>query len=97
MTQPPQQQPLMDKHQLADRLRVSVSLVEKRCAARTWPFHRVARSYRFTETDVAAILALVAEKPAPRATRAVGVRSAPESQGGGKKLRPRGRRLRIAT
>jgi hypothetical protein len=85
----------MDKRQLATRLNVSVSLVEKRCAARQWPFHRVARSYRFTEQDVAQILALVAEPPTARPARVrTKVRTTPVTEATRKRLRPRGHKLR---
>ena len=66
---------LLDKHGVADRLKVSPRLIEKKCAAREWPFVFVARKYRFTEEHVEQIVALLKEQTVPHVPKLMAARS----------------------
>lgn len=54
----------------ADRLGVSAVTVQQKCRAKEWPHRRIGRAYRFTEDDIASILALTAVVPATQAKAA---------------------------
>jgi len=66
---------LLDKHDVAARLKVSPRLVEKKCAKREWPFIFVARKYRFTEEHVEKIVALLKEQTVPHVPKLVARRA----------------------
>ncbi|WP_433701836.1 hypothetical protein [Nocardiopsis sp. CA-288880] len=66
---------LLDKHDVAARLKVSPRLVEKKCAKREWPFVFVARKYRFTKEHVEQIVALLKEETVPHVPHLVAARS----------------------
>ena len=54
----------------AERLGVSAVTVQQKCRTKEWPHRRIGRAYRFTEDDIAAILALTAVGPATKAKAA---------------------------
>jgi hypothetical protein len=66
---------LLDKHEVAKRLKVSHRLIENKCAAREWPFIFVARKYRFTEKHVEQIIGLLKEETVPHVPKLVARRS----------------------
>jgi len=57
-----------DVNQLARELGASAEWVRRQCRAGRFPHHRIARRLRFTDDDVAAILADLAVPAAPPVT-----------------------------
>lgn len=57
----------MTADEAAKRLQMNADTLVKKCRALQWPHHRLGRAYRFTEGDIAAILALTAVTPAKKA------------------------------
>lgn len=60
---------------LAELLDVSVSWVQKQCAARAIPFTKVARQIRFTDDHVRQILAAGEQVPTGAPSRVVPIRT----------------------
>lgn len=53
-------------NEVAEQLKVKPSWIRTQCERRTIPFLMLAKSYRFTDEHIAAILATFEEKPAAR-------------------------------
>lgn len=79
----------MGVDQVAAELGASAEWVRRQCRASRFPHHRIARRLRFTDADLAAILAVMAvpvappgapadEPPAALATRRYAVYPAPQ-------------------